>query len=150
MTASAVPLNQVVSASCPPAFMTCEQLSACSGMSMKELGELVGYSALVPVKSHTAQPDAKNKDRWVFSAEWLKPLRSAIKLRKDFDLDLFTVAILLGNFQRIEELEQSLRSMQLKMHRMMQPGADPALEFERDDSAQFDLFRKNKRWYQCG
>ncbi len=119
-------------------------------MSMVELSELVGYNALVPVKSCTAQIDTQNKELWVFSAEWLKPLRAACKLRNDFDLDLFTVAILLGSFQRIDELEQSVRSMELKMHRMMRLGVDASAEFERDDATQLDLFRKNKRRYQCG
>jgi chaperone modulatory protein CbpM len=131
-------------------FMTCKQLSGCSGMSMMELGELVGYSALMPVKSYAEQPDTKNQDHWVFSAQWLKPLRAACKLRNDFDLDLFTVAIMLGNLRRIEELEQSLRIMELKMHRLMQPGADQAAEFERDDRAQLDLFHKKKQEYHNG
>ncbi len=126
------------------AFMTCEQLSGFSGMSMMELGELVGYSALVPMKSYAEQPDTKNKDHWVFSTQWLKPFRAACKLRNDFDLDLFTVAIVLGNLQRIDELEQNLCSMQLTMHRLTQPGADLAAELERDDRAQLDLFRKNR------
>jgi len=39
-------------------------------------------------------------------------LRAASKLRLDFDLDLFTVAILLGNLNRIEVLERQVHSLQ--------------------------------------
>jgi chaperone modulatory protein CbpM len=33
-------------------------------------------------------------------------------MRADFDLDIFTVAILLGNFNRIEVLERQVHSLQ--------------------------------------
>jgi chaperone modulatory protein CbpM len=39
------------------------------------------------------------------------PLRSAAKLRFDFDLDIFTVAIVLGNLNRIELLERQVQSL---------------------------------------
>ena len=40
------------------------------------------------------------------------PLRTAGRLRQDFDLDLFTVAMLLGYLHRIEVLENELRCLQ--------------------------------------
>ena len=39
-------------------------------------------------------------------------LREAARLRAQFDLDLFTVALLLGYLQRIARLEHQLRSLQ--------------------------------------
>ena len=40
------------------------------------------------------------------------PLRVAGKLRVDFDLDLFTVAILLGHLNRIEVLQRQVQQLQ--------------------------------------
>jgi chaperone modulatory protein CbpM len=105
------------------AFITCEQLSGYSGMSMMELDELVGYSALIPQKGLDEHPDSKNNDDWVFSVQWVKPLRAACKLRNDFDLDLFTVAIVLGTLSRIDDLEHSLRSIEPKVLRLTCPDA---------------------------
>jgi chaperone modulatory protein CbpM len=48
----------------------------------------------------------------LFSAEWVVPLRTAAKLRQDFDLDLFTVVILLGNLCRIEILQRQVQQLQ--------------------------------------
>jgi chaperone modulatory protein CbpM len=84
--------------------VTLTELSHCCGISEAELDELVEYRALVPV-APAAQVRA-------FSAEWVAPLRSACKLRADFDLDLFTVAILLDNLARIETLEKQVQSLQ--------------------------------------
>ena len=80
------------------------ELSHCCGMSEAELDELVGYCALQPVTA--AEPER------AFSAHWVTPLRQAAKLRQDFDLDLFTVAMLLDNFNRIEVLQRQVRALQ--------------------------------------
>lgn len=84
--------------------ITLSELSDCCGMSEAELDELVDYCALVP-----ATPI--NQQR-AFSAHWVAPLRSVSKMRADFDLDIFTVAILLGNLNRIEALERQVHSLQ--------------------------------------
>jgi chaperone modulatory protein CbpM len=84
--------------------VTLTELSHCCGMSEAELDELVEYCALVPVA-----PAAPER---AFSAQWVTPLRNASKLRVDFDLDMFTVAILLDNLTRIEVLERQVHSLQ--------------------------------------
>lgn len=84
--------------------VTQAELSHCCGLSEAELDELIDYCALVPVTPN-------NPDR-IFSAQWVTPLRHASKMRNDFDLDLFTVAIVLGNLHRIEVLEQQVFSLQ--------------------------------------
>ena len=84
--------------------VTLTELSHCCGMTEAELDELVEYCALLPV-SQTAPVRA-------FSAQWVVPLRNAAKLRVDFDLDMFTVAILLDNLTRIEVLERQVHSLQ--------------------------------------
>lgn len=83
--------------------MTLLELSECCGMSASELDELVDYCALVPL---TANPLAR-----AFSSDLVAPLRIACKLRLDFDLDLFTVAVLLGNLTRIETLEREVLAL---------------------------------------
>ena len=87
--------------------VTSAELANCCGMSEAELDELVDYCALVPL-SPIDQERA-------FSAQWVVPLRHASKLRIDFDLDIFTVAILLGSLNRIEVLERQVHSLQAQL-----------------------------------
>jgi chaperone modulatory protein CbpM len=86
------------------ATITLGELAECCGISVDELDELMAYNALVPLES--------SGQELAFSAQWVVPLRKACKLRTDFDLDLFTVAILLENLNRIEFLERQVRSLQ--------------------------------------
>ena len=80
------------------------ELSRVCGMSQEELVELVEYGALAPVESN---PQGGN-----FSAVCIVPLRTVCKLRVDFDLDVFTVAVLMGYLDRIDELERQVHSLQ--------------------------------------
>ena len=82
-------------------------LSRVCGMSAAELAELVDYGALVPL-------DPQRQER-CFSAECVMQLRTAGKLRLDFDLDVFTVAILMGYLNRIETLERQVRSLEANL-----------------------------------
>jgi chaperone modulatory protein CbpM len=136
-------------------YLTCEQLSGHCGLSMIEIGELVGYSALEPIASQSVQADIDKRDRWVFSANWLRPLQAAAKLRNDFDLDMFSVAVVLSGLQRIDELEQLVRFMQQEMLRMV-PKDTPSAgsvraahsvhaagELMREDRSRFTLFKQN-------
>jgi chaperone modulatory protein CbpM len=84
-------------------IITLTELAQCCGMSPAELDELVDYNALVPL---TSLPER------AFSAHWLTPMRTAAKLRLDFDLDLFTVAILLEKLIQIELLERQVQALQ--------------------------------------
>jgi chaperone modulatory protein CbpM len=93
--------------------VTLTELSRCCAMSETELDELVDYCALVPVSAVTPQR--------LFSAEWVVPLRTAAKLRQDFDLDLFTVAILLGNLSRIEILQRQVQQLQALLPARLRP-----------------------------
>jgi chaperone modulatory protein CbpM len=82
--------------------VTAAELSRACGLSAAELDELVDYGALAPQR---VEPER------AFGAEWIVPLRTAGRLRHDFDLDLFAVAILLGYLSRIEELEREVKSL---------------------------------------
>lgn len=84
-----------------------DELSRMSGMSIAELEELVDYGALVPL------PGQAEERR--FSADCVIRLREAARLRGDFDLDLFTVGLLLGYMERIDHLERRLRALEAHM-----------------------------------
>lgn len=79
------------------------ELSRVCGLSTDELLELMDYGALAPLNIQPQPP--------VFSASCIAPLRQATGIRSDFDLDIFTVAILLGYINRITELERQLRAL---------------------------------------
>lgn len=79
------------------------ELSRICGLSIDDLLELVDYGALAPLEAGRQPP--------VFSSSCIMPLRQAAGIRSDFDLDLFTVAILLGYIKRISELEKQLRAL---------------------------------------
>ncbi|BCO25903.1 hypothetical protein MIZ03_0782 [Rhodoferax lithotrophicus] len=93
--------------------ITSAELSDCCGMSEAELDELVDYCVLEPV--------APINQQRAFSAHWVVPLRHASKMRADFDLDIFTVAILLGNLTRIDVLERQVHSLQALLPPEMRP-----------------------------
>jgi chaperone modulatory protein CbpM len=82
--------------------VTLAELARICALSPAELDELVDDGVLVPVE--------EARQERLFSAECVMPLRTAGKLRQDFDLDLFTVGLLLGYLNRIEALERELRS----------------------------------------
>jgi chaperone modulatory protein CbpM len=89
------------------------ELAQASALSTEELNELVEYGALEPL-------DAARNTHY-FSAECVMPLRAASKLRRDFDLDLFTTAVLMDYLARIDVLERQVRSLKATM-----PGSHPA------------------------
>ena len=81
-------------------------LSRMCGISTDELNELVEYGALRPLPM--------GSPGYFFSAAYVAPLRTACKLRRDYDLELFTIALLMEYLNRIEELEHELRTLQAK------------------------------------
>jgi chaperone modulatory protein CbpM len=87
--------------------LTAAELSRTCGMSPEQLAELVEYGALVPLDRTVAEP--------VFSGACVSPLRKAARLYRDFDLDLFAVAMLLGYLNRIEELEHEVHSLRARI-----------------------------------
>jgi chaperone modulatory protein CbpM len=81
------------------------ELARVCGLTEPELAELMEYGALRPAASGTAAEP-------LFSAECVPALRRAGRLRRDFDLDLFAVALLVDYLNRIELLEHQLKSLQ--------------------------------------
>ena len=87
------------------------ELAQLSGMSTSELDELVEYGALSAWGPHTPAHTSERQ----FQVECIAPLRTASKLRQDFDLDLFAVALLMDYVQRIDRLEEQVRQLQAQV-----------------------------------
>lgn len=81
--------------------LSLNELAQACALSATDLGELMEYGALAPL-------DAARQD-CQFSAAWVMPLRVVGKLRGDFDLDLFTTAVLMDYLARIDALEQQVQ-----------------------------------------
>ena len=79
------------------------ELTRTCGVSVTELDELIDYGAVTPLQ--------ETERTRIFSAASVPPLRAACKLRRDYDLDLFTVALLTSYLKRIDALERELRSL---------------------------------------
>ena len=101
--------------------VTLPELSRVCGLSEAELTELMEYGALAALDQ--AQP------QWLFSSECVGPLRQAARLRRDFDLDLFAVAVLLDYLHRIDVLERQVKSLQAHLpahsHVLQREGPQP-------------------------
>jgi chaperone modulatory protein CbpM len=96
------------------------ELSQACGLSSDELGELIDYGALQPstplqphsVFSNEVLPHASAlPSPCEFGADWVTRLRTAASLRQHYDLDLFSMGMMLGYLTRIEDLERQLASL---------------------------------------
>lgn len=91
--------------------LSVQELSRSCRLRPEEIEELVAYGAIT-----RAEPVAgTGGGTGMFSGEWVGPLRTAAQLRKDFDLDLFTVAMLLDYLRRIDTLERELRHLRAQL-----------------------------------
>lgn len=88
------------------------ELSRVCAISADEVDELVQYGALAPLAQGVPVPQEPR-----FSADCVVALRAACKMRLDYDLDLFTVALLVGYLNRINALEQQLQSLHARASR---------------------------------
>lgn len=91
-----------------PRLVSQGELASICGMTADELDELVEYGVLVPLRQEPQQPQ-------VFDAECVPRLREAFRLRRHFDIELFSVGLLLGYLERIQHLEQQVRSLQAQL-----------------------------------
>ena len=90
--------------------LSLSDLSCVCALSVEDLVELVDYGALVPlVPLAPVAPDPRARQ---FSAQCVTQLRAACQLRVDYDLDLFSVAMLIGYLTRIESLEREVGRLQ--------------------------------------
>lgn len=80
--------------------VTLVQLAECSGLSELELRELVELGVLDPVDA--AAPELN------FGPDCIVAARTAGRLRHDFELDSYGVALVLSLLDRVGELERAL------------------------------------------
>jgi chaperone modulatory protein CbpM len=80
------------------------ELSTACALSVADLQELIEYGALAPLQPAPTEP--------LFAISYLEPLRLASIARRDYDLDLFVVVILMDYLQRIAQLESQLSALQ--------------------------------------
>ena len=96
------PLDATLDSACDDTVDLC-QLSQAASLSLDDLRELMEYGALRPLVTMRTEP--------VFPVACMAPLRAAEKLRRDYDLDLFVVVIVMDYLSRIEQLESQVRAL---------------------------------------
>jgi len=80
------------------------ELARMSGLSVRDVEELVDYGLLSPSGGNAAARD--------FSAACVPPLRQASELRSRFDLDLFAAGLMFSQFEQLARLERQVRALQ--------------------------------------
>jgi len=102
---------------CEQAEISVGQLAELTGLSPELLRELVDYGALVPVGAPVAEHEASAdalpdpSAQWSFAADCVVAVRTARRLRDDFDLDANALAVALMLIERIHGLEAQLREL---------------------------------------
>ncbi|MEP7085218.1 MAG: chaperone modulator CbpM [Betaproteobacteria bacterium] len=76
-----------------------------SGLSERDLLDLVDYGALQPINPDDAQP--------MFAGHYVRTVRIASRLRHDFELDSQSLALALSLVERIHQLETELRQVRV-------------------------------------
>ncbi|MDI9333173.1 MAG: hypothetical protein QM533_02225 [Cytophagales bacterium] len=104
-----------------PLTINQQDLSHCCGLAASDLDELIEYNALVPISPNVPPLFIKQAAgetipiEQVFSSGWIAPLREVGRLRVDFDIDIFTMALLLVKMNRIETLERQLATLRAQV-----------------------------------
>ena len=76
-----------------------------SGLSTEDLRELVEYGALTPKDPEAAE--------WRFERRCIKALKTAGRLRRDFDLEPHALALAMALMERIHGLENELHNLRV-------------------------------------
>ena len=89
--------------------LSAAELAESSGLSEAEVHELVDYGVLVPVDIRA--------ERRMFGGQCVVIVRTACRLRDEFDLDTSAVALAIGLLERIRGLEGELHELRLLLGR---------------------------------
>ena len=89
------------------------ELVELSGLSATDVQHLVDCEALLPL--NPAEPIASETTECYFSAECLTLVRTASRLRDDFDLDTNGLTLALQLLNRIHELEADMRNLRARL-----------------------------------
>jgi len=83
--------------------LSLDEVVQLSGLPAEVLEELVNSGVLAPISSSEPQ--------WRFTAACITTVRTAGRLRTDFDLDANALALVLRLMDRIDELEAQVRAL---------------------------------------
>lgn len=98
------------------AEISIEELAELSGLPPETLLELVDYGALTPVNAQL--PADTRSAPWSFTADCIVAVRTAGRLREDFDLDANALSVALALVERIHGLEAQLQELQTQFPRL--------------------------------
>jgi chaperone modulatory protein CbpM len=108
------------------AEISVEQLAELTGLSPELLRELVDYGALIPVNAappgDAESPDVQVSEQWSFAADCVVAVRTARRLRDDFELDPNALSVALMLIERIQKLEAQLRELRSQLPRPRRKG----------------------------
>src|SRR4051794_13945030 len=96
-----------------------EHLSEVSGLSIEEIDDLIESGVITPMDVH-AQPR-------LFQMRTVITVKTARRLRDDFQLDRHGMALALTLLKRIDELEAQLQAFQTKFERSTRKTMDQGL-----------------------
>lgn len=82
------------------------QLAELSGLSEAELRELTDYGVFLPVDTAAAEPS--------YRAEYVVTARTAFRLRKDMELNMEGLALVLSLLERMHGLEARLTDLKAR------------------------------------
>ena len=88
---------------------TLEELAEISGLTESELREFVDYGAIAPVDPSATQ--------WRFTGRCVVTMRTASRLRADFELEPHGVSLVITLLDRIGELEAELGRLRARLPR---------------------------------
>ena len=89
--------------------LSVRQLADLSGLSGSEINELEDYGAIEPIDTDLQQRS--------FDAQCIVALRTARRLRDDFDLNMHGVALALTLLDRVRDLETQLGDLLARLPR---------------------------------
>jgi len=84
-----------------------EELVERSGFSEAELREFVDFGVIVPMDRQAVC--------WTFCVDCIVAVRTACRLRDDFDLGSHQLALVLALIGRVQDLQAELRKLNAKM-----------------------------------
>jgi len=87
--------------------VTIVELAECAGVNETVVRELVELGALSPADEQGAE--------WVFSADCVASLRSAVRLSSDLELETPAMALAFSLLDRIRHLEDELRHVRAQL-----------------------------------
>lgn len=92
----------------PSETLGLDDLARLCGLAADDVRELADDGVLVSVEVRTS-------GELRFGADCVGPLRQAVRLQVDFDLDLFTTGLLFGYLRRIDALERQVASLRARL-----------------------------------